>query len=715
LSSSLNPLEVELKNKYFVPLRRSRAWLESSRLFTLLDGLDEVQAGSRASCVHAINEFLQNTGVPGIAVCSRRAEYAALSEKLSFTGAVCLQPLTVDQIDDYLDGGGSRLAALREVIRKDPSLQELARSPLMLNVISLAYQDLPANTIADTTSQTADSRRRHLFECYVKRMFQRVGKAPDAYPQERTEWWLSWLAGEMRQHSLTVFLLENLQPSWLPSLRQRWMYAISSRVSIAISWMILWWILSLALVPAYRQAMLAGMAITSLIGAVAGIVAGASAGRRQTSAHRHRGRGAERFSALGEILIHPLVIGTGFALLTGPFFEPVEQLMLNVTPGPTALHGWQLGVFTGVKYGLICGLLFGLKTAWRTADHDILLSGTLRFSFAAARKGAKWGGIAGAIVGVILGVIVVIQQWPDFITKNSPLILGVIVIPAYCVLAAIIVALLFACGAAMFSPFSPSDLPGSARPGQGVVLSTQNALMAGVAVAALWGILAAVINALAGNADYLRGVAMTAGAVGLAAAVWHGGLDVIQHVTLRFLLRRHGYVPRNYVGFLDYVTRLIFLQKVGSGYIFVHRQLLDYFCELPETKLGREVLRASISERHSEEEKRRVEQQHELEMECALSSVEAKRAAEGEQRAKERRVVASKLRRRVVLVVGAAVAAWIVTAVILLASLVFETESRKNRPRSRGYPARARQTPGSTGRLPGKLGDRQTPCQRAEI
>ena len=34
-----------------------------------------------------------------------------------------------------------------------------------------------------------------------------------------------------------------------------------------------------------------------------------------------------------------------------------------------------------------------------------------------------------------------------------------------------------------------------------------------------------------------------------------------------------------YPAFLDYAARLIFLQKVGSGYLFIHRQLLDYFSE----------------------------------------------------------------------------------------------------------------------------------------
>ena len=391
-------------------------------------------------------------------------------------------------------------------------------------------------------------------------MFQRVGKAPDAYPQERTKRWLSWLGRAMRQHSLTVFLLEDLQPSWLPSVRQRWVYAFSSRVSIALSWMILWWILSLALQPVLRQAMLpAEMAITVLAGAVAGI-------------------------------------------------------------------------------------------------------------------------IAGAIVGVLLAVIVVIQQWPQLIMKNSTFMLGVILLPAVCVLAAIIVALLFAFVAALFSLFSPIDLPGRARPGQGVVLSAQNALLAGVAVAVSWGIPIAIINGLQGDANYLRDAAMAASAWGLAAAVWYGGLDVIEHITLRFLLRRHGYVPKNYVGFLDYATRLIFLQKVGSGYIFVHRQLLDYFFELPapETKPGIEFLEAGISERHREEEKRGVEQQPESEIACAPSPVDAERAAEAEQRAKDQREGFSKLRRRLVLAAGAVVAAWTVGVLILLA-LWFFWEDQANR------------------------------------
>jgi hypothetical protein len=71
----------------------------------------------------------------------------------------------------------------------------------------------------------------------------------------------------------------------------------------------------------------------------------------------------------------------------------------------------------------------------------------------------KWGGAAGAIVGVILAVIVVTQQWPQLITKNSTFTVGAILFPGMCVFGAVIAALLIAFIAAMFSLFSPSDLP----------------------------------------------------------------------------------------------------------------------------------------------------------------------------------------------------------------------------------------------------------------
>jgi len=59
-----------------------------------------------------------------------------------------------------------------------------------------------------------------------------------------------------------------------------------------------------------------------------------------------------------------------------------------------------------------------------------------------------------------------------------------------------------------------------------------------------------------------------------------GGTACIQHFVLRWLLWRKGAIPWNYPRFLDYAAEHILLQKVGGGYMFVHRFLLEYFASL---------------------------------------------------------------------------------------------------------------------------------------
>ena len=38
--------------------------------------------------------------------------------------------------------------------------------------------------------------------------------------------------------------------------------------------------------------------------------------------------------------------------------------------------------------------------------------------------------------------------------------------------------------------------------------------------------------------------------------------------------------PLNYIGFLNYASERVFLQKVGGGYIFIHRLLLEHFAAM---------------------------------------------------------------------------------------------------------------------------------------
>ncbi|NER53036.1 MAG: hypothetical protein F6J92_41660 [Symploca sp. SIO1A3] len=74
---------------------------------------------------------------------------------------------------------------------------------------------------------------------------------------------------------------------------------------------------------------------------------------------------------------------------------------------------------------------------------------------------------------------------------------------------------------------------------------------------------------------------------GLTAGLRSGGEACIQHFTLRLILCRNNYIPWNYARFLNYATECIFLQKVGGGYIFIHRMLMEHFAQMsPDIKFG---------------------------------------------------------------------------------------------------------------------------------
>jgi NhaP-type Na+/H+ or K+/H+ antiporter len=70
-------------------------------------------------------------------------------------------------------------------------------------------------------------------------------------------------------------------------------------------------------------------------------------------------------------------------------------------------------------------------------------------------------------------------------------------------------------------------------------------------------------------------------AIGLGLGAIMGGSDtVVKHYVLRLFLQRSGSIPRRYARFLDYCAERILLRKVGGGYIFIHRYLLEYFASL---------------------------------------------------------------------------------------------------------------------------------------
>ncbi len=125
-----------------------------------------------------------------------------------------------------------------------------------------------------------------------------------------------------------------------------------------------------------------------------------------------------------------------------------------------------------------------------------------------------------------------------------------------------------------------------ATPNQGVWQSGRN----GVICMSIFGLSAGLIGGLSFGLIYgpLLGLiyGLLAGLIGgsTAGLIWGGGLPFIQHFALRFVLYRNGYLPWNLVRFLDYAAERIFLRKVGGGYIFVHRTLMEHFASQDVSK-----------------------------------------------------------------------------------------------------------------------------------
>src|SRR5215469_6142860 len=316
----------ELLAKYQIPKKIGSRWLEANWIVPLLDGLDEVMTANQSACVKAINAYVQNHGAPGLVVCSRLKEYTDLPVRLNVTGAICLQPLTPEQVKNYVARSGDALAGLSTALDKDPVLQTLAETSLMLDVMSMAYRDLRAEELSSEVLNTEKERRSHLFNTYIDRMFIRKGKGTRGYAREQTLGWLSWLALGMQQHGQTVFLIEQLQPSWLTKRAQRVVYILGSRmVAGLIFWLILLLIFELGLNLVGEQSLkLAAQLFFALISGLFGLVIGLLDNWEYSSRERREqtSPGWQRiiYLPIFWVLLFGLIIGLIFGVVPGFVF-----------------------------------------------------------------------------------------------------------------------------------------------------------------------------------------------------------------------------------------------------------------------------------------------------------------------------------------------------------------------------------------------------------
>ncbi len=223
-----------------------------------------------------------------------------------------------------------------------------------------------------------------------------------------------------------------------------------------------------------------------------------------------------------------LALAALFGLIAGLAVVPPVALLLG---------GWG-GLGSGIVAGLATGLLWSLLTWFRSeivpVDNILAILRGLR------RNILAWllGGLLASVLGVSVG----------------GLLYGLLILLLY--------------GLVVWVVVGPEDQGQRERPGGRIWRAGQNGLAIGSLAAIGFGLLGVPFAAL-----YIGLI------IGVFTGLTAGGAVFLRHFLLRFLLSRskNNVTPQNVIDFLDYATEHSLLYKVGGGYIFPHRSLLDYF------------------------------------------------------------------------------------------------------------------------------------------
>lgn len=562
LSSLVEWLEEELTHKYMVPRKVSRPWLRDDDLLLLLDGLDEVETQYQAACVEVINQFQQEHRMP-IVVCARTGEYALLDKKLQFETAVTLQPLTPHQIDSYIMlTGGDPFQSLRQLLERDASLLEMAQSPLLLNTLMQTFQVVPLSHLE--ASDSREARLTLLFDAYISRMFQH-GSLGHLFPKAETLKWLGWLSKKLDDHSQAIFLIERMQPSWLDSRLERWLYVFLSRMAVSIpSGIVGGVIIGFGFMIFFETTFAEGMARGLSEGVLSCFAGGLAVVAIDGVGMERNGRlpFSTQLPSTVKLLLRTLFIGVVvyFAVWAAIGFGFGSISWMGLPKEFWLVESQSIGLLLALSYSLLFG--FNSGRLRRVLVEDVTPVEFISWS----RSGMVIGSLYGLLGGVISGAYL----WANpggvplsvMFRGSAPFLIAI----PFLILTG-----------AIFGGLTGRIVQVTTIPNQGVRYSAYNATMFGVVVGVLFSIMAGAIGWILLGETSSKVLATYGLFLGLLAAVIYGGNDVMKHLTLRSILSRNGRVPLRYSRFLDYAVERIFLRKVGGGYIFIHRLLADYF------------------------------------------------------------------------------------------------------------------------------------------
>ncbi|MBV9020167.1 MAG: NACHT domain-containing protein [Ktedonobacteraceae bacterium] len=635
----------ELHSKYQVPRELAQSWVQSEQILPLLDGLDEVTASVRSDCIETINTYRQQHGLLSLVVCCRQTEYFAQSTRLLLRRAVVVQPLSAEQIETYLTSGGEQFATVLAAFRADTGLRELVTTPLWLNVLVLASQGQPFDHLLVGDSVQAKQQQvfatyvqrmleRRGYEqpsmlAHMQGWLTRLAK--QMRRQDQTIFYLEHMQPSALESEHEQRLYERFAVA-LPAI------LIGVLVSLIVNAFLLSYndivdFISFALFggviagvlhahnashqnplseqrtgPHFWQRFGSTLAIATLVGLACGLSYGLRVGPTYgLAAWLHDGLWSGGSLAVGSLVLL-LFVSEGNVLHPAPKDASTPRsglryhLFNSITIRNVLLIGFVLGIsaifpwnWPSVPYGLsvawynmmclstISVLLIVILDAQSNTitPAEIMTWSWRRFSACLTnRKHLQQAVIIALLSGLGTGISDVFLSGGKLSVLRFGVSVGLSLGFSYWLLVA------------LFQAIKNENLEDHHRvvPNQGIRRSIRNALLISLISSAI-GFMMSLLEdtqtgVLAGTPVvfglHMLGRALVIGlAGGLLVGILNGGLACWRHAVLRFLLWRMRAFPYKAVAFLNSATECLLLHKVGGGFIFIHRLLLEYLASLP--------------------------------------------------------------------------------------------------------------------------------------
>jgi MFS family permease len=290
----------------------------------------------------------------------------------------------------------------------------------------------------------------------------------------------------------------------------------------------------------------AGRLLLPIVGAIIGALSAFPAALASSLVDHLAAHHLPRWPLLGRMVR----VAVGFGLLS--------SLITGILIGP------QTSLFIGLVFGPIVGSLGGVVMPLG----QIVIREVFGWSWKRAGIGVLIGLGLGFIVGGIYQQVTGASAWLWFWLGLTPI------------------------GTAVLLGLRGSTIETRLRPNQGIRRSVRMAVLVGGVSAVLISLLVLLIGGLPGTPSaaptYLTALALSLGMVsGMLFSLPYGGMAALQHLVMRWLLARQGALPFQLVSFLDDCADRTFLRRVGGGYIFTHRLLMEHFAAMTDEDIAR--------------------------------------------------------------------------------------------------------------------------------